>query len=70
MLYFLSVTAASFAVVWLANLYDDRADYVLCFAVAVLAGAAAWSADTATAALIRRRDRRRTATYNGAGGTA
>jgi len=28
-LYFLGVTAASFSVVWLANLYDDRANYVL-----------------------------------------
>ncbi len=56
--YFLGVTAASFAVVWLVNLNDDRANLALCLAVSVGAGALAWLEATLSDARDRRRRRR------------
>ena len=53
-LYFVGVTAASFAVVWLVNLNDDRASVGLCLAVSVGAGALAWLAEGLSAAHDRR----------------
>ena len=58
MLYFLGVTAASFAVNWLVSLNDDRASLALCFGTAVAAGALAWLSLTFSYALDRRREQR------------
>ena len=58
MLYFLSVTAASFAALWLVNYDDDRASLALCLAVSAGAGALAWLAEAISAARDRRRERR------------
>jgi len=59
MLYFLSVTAASFAVNWLVNLNDNRASLALCFGTAVVAGALAWLGLTLSDARNRRREQSR-----------
>ena len=56
-LYFVGVTTASFAVVWLVNLNDDRASLGLCLAVSIGAGALAWLAESLSAARDRRRER-------------
>ncbi len=53
----LGVTAASFIVVWLVNLNDDRATLALCLAVSVGAGALAWLAESLSAARDGRRER-------------
>ncbi len=58
MLYFVGVTTASFAVVWLVNLNDDRASLGLCLAVSIGAGALAWLAESLLLARDRRRRRR------------
>ena len=59
MLCFLGVTAASFAVVWLVNLNENRATLALCLAVSVVAGALAWLAVTLSDARDRRREQSR-----------
>ena len=59
MLYFLSVTAVSFAVNWLVSLNDDRPSLALCFGTAVAAGALAWLSLTLSYALDRRREQSR-----------
>ena len=56
MLYFLGVTAASFVVVSLVNLNDERATLALSIAVSVGAGALAWLAESLSAARDRRRE--------------
>ena len=59
MLYFLSVTAASFAVNWLVTLNDDRGSLALRFGTAVAAGALAWLGLTLSDARNRRREQSR-----------
>ena len=56
MLYFLGVTAASFIVVSLVNLNDERATLALTLVVSVGAGALAWLAESLSAARDRRRE--------------
>ena len=56
LLYFFSVTTASFVAAWLANIShepDHRTD-LLCLGIALLAGALAWLAETICAARERR----------------
>ena len=59
MLYFLSVTAASFAVNWLVSLIDDCSSLALCFGTAVAAGALAWLSLTLSYAVDRRDEQSR-----------
>ncbi len=56
MLYFFSVTTASFVAAWLANIFHvlERQTCLLCLGIALIAGALAWLAETVCA----RRERR------------
>lgn len=57
LLYFLGVTAASFIVVSLVNLNDERATLELSLAISIGVGALAWLAESLSAAYDRRRQR-------------
>ncbi len=51
LLYFFSVTTASFVAAWLANIshVPERQTCLLCLGIALLAGALAWLAETVCA---------------------